>query len=176
MMSNDDTKRGSGILNSLKKLIFEDDQPQQNQHPQTPSAPAPNAIPNTPYKEPSYSPAPPTTGKTPPPIPITANDGTTDLKEMKLKVYAILEKLNEQGVDFFEVWNAAAAMGKVEENTLKAAYTSLKFVDSSLSKEKLIATAQIMLINSKKPLPKNRNRNRLKRKKLNRTEPWRLQI
>src|SRR5690606_34394652 len=60
--------------------------------------------------------------------------------EMKLKVYAILEKLNEQGVDFFEVWNAAAAMGKVEEHTLKAAYTSLKFVDSSLSKEKLIAT------------------------------------
>jgi predicted nucleic acid-binding Zn-ribbon protein len=59
---------------------------------------------------------------------------------MKLKVYAILEKLNEQGVDFFEVWNAAAAMGKVEENTLKAAYTSLKFVDSSLSKDKLLAT------------------------------------
>ncbi|MDR2273602.1 MAG: hypothetical protein LBF27_22025 [Sphingobacterium sp.] len=137
-MSNDDNKRSSGILNSLKKLIFEDDQ--------TSPAPTP-PVPSAPQKEKLAPPAPvytavqqPTTGKNPPPIPITANDGSTDLKEMKLKVYAILEKLNEQGVDFFEVWNAAAAMGKVEENTLKAAFTSLKFVDSSLSKEKLIAT------------------------------------
>lgn len=138
-MSNDENKKSSGILSSLKKLIFEDDQTSS-----TPPSPAP--VPSAPTKEklstPTYtSPQPPVaTGKTPPPIPITANDGSTDLKEMKLKVYAILEKLNEQGVDFFEVWNAAAAMGKVEENTLKAAYTSLKFVDSSLSKEKLVAT------------------------------------
>ena len=100
-MSNDDTKRGSGILNSLKKLIFEDDQPQQSQRPQTPSAPAPNAIPNTPYKEPSYSPATPTTGKTPPPIPITANDGTTDLKEMKLNFGAFDFVVTPSGEYFF---------------------------------------------------------------------------
>lgn len=141
MMSNNENQRSSGILNSLKKLIFEDDQ--TSSAPQSPS-PAPAAPTqeklNTPT--PTYTSVTPpvATGKTPPPIPITANDGSTDLKEMKLKVYAILEKLNEQGVDFFEVWNAAAAMGKVEENTLKAAYTSLKFVDSSLSKEKLVAT------------------------------------
>ncbi|WP_312746307.1 hypothetical protein [Sphingobacterium multivorum] len=142
MMSNDDTKRGSSILNSLKKLIFEDDQPQQTPPVQAPPAPTTNAAPERPQVPPAYSSptAQAPTGKTPPPIPITANDGTTDLKEMKLKVYAILEKLNEQGVDFFEVWNAAAAMGKVEENTLKAAYTSLKFVDSSLTKDKLVVT------------------------------------
>ncbi|MCS4227669.1 hypothetical protein [Sphingobacterium sp. BIGb0165] len=141
MMSNNENQRSSGILNSLKKLIFEDDQ--TSSAPQSP-APAPAAptqeklnTPTQTYMSVTQSVA---TGKTPPPIPITANDGSTDLKEMKLKVYAILEKLNEQGVDFFEVWNAAAAMGKVEENTLKAAYTSLKFVDSSLSKEKLVAT------------------------------------
>lgn len=142
MMSNDDTKRGSSILNSLKKLIFEDDQPQQTPPVQAPPAPTTNAAPERPQVPAAYSSptAQAPTGKTPPPIPITANDGTTDLKEMKLKVYAILEKLNEQGVDFFEVWNAAAAMGKVEENTLKAAYTSLKFVDSSLTKDKLVVT------------------------------------
>ncbi|UZJ66222.1 hypothetical protein OKW96_09230 [Sphingobacterium sp. KU25419] len=54
---------------------------------------------------------------------------------MKLKVLGILERLNEQGLDFFEVWNAAAAMGKVDENTIKAAYTSLKYVDNTLTKE-----------------------------------------
>lgn len=140
-MSNDENKRSSGILSSLKKLIFEDDQT-------SPMPASPTPVPAAPTKEklntstPTYSSAQPitTTGKTPPPIPITANDGSTDLKEMKRKVYAILEESNEQGVDFFEVWNAAAAMGKVEENTLKAAFTSLKFVDSSLSKEKLVAT------------------------------------
>ncbi|WP_343564242.1 hypothetical protein [Sphingobacterium sp.] len=138
-MSNNENQRSSGILNSLKRLIFEDDQTSSAPQSPAPAAPTQEKLSNP---KPTYNSVaqPVASGKTPPPIPITANDGSTDLKEMKLKVYAILEKLNEQGVDFFEVWNAAAAMGKVEENTLKAAYTSLKFVDSSLSKEKLVAT------------------------------------
>ncbi|QQT64324.1 hypothetical protein I6I97_11345 [Sphingobacterium multivorum] len=167
MMSNDDTKRGSSILNSLKKLIFEDDQPQQTPPAQAPPAPATNAAPERPHVPPAYtSPtAQAPTGKTPPPIPITANDGTTDLKEMKLKVYAILEKLNEQGVDFFEVWNAAAAMGKVEENTLKAAYTSLKFVDSSLTKDKLVATGTNYANKLKETIAKESEQKQAEKKK-----------
>ncbi len=167
MMSNDDTKRGSSILNSLKKLIFEDDQPQQTPPAQAPPAPTTNAAPERPQVPPAYS--SPTvqapTGKTPPPIPLTANDGTTDLKEMKLKVYAILEKLNEQGVDFFEVWNAAAAMGKVEENTLKAAYTSLKFVDSSLTKDKLVATGTNYANKLKETIAKESEQKQAEKKK-----------
>jgi len=163
MMSNDDTKRGSSILNSLKKLIFEDDQPQQaSQEQRSPSPALKPERPHVPPTDPSPSAA---TGKTPPPIPITANDGTTDLKEMKLKVYAILEKLNEQGVDFFEVWNAAAAMGKVEENTLKAAYTSLKFVDSSLSKDKLIATGTNYANKLKETIAKESEQKQAEKKK-----------
>ena len=163
MMSNDDTKRGSGILNSLKKLIFEDDQPQQASQEQRSPSPAPEPErPHVPPTDPSPSAA---TGKTPPPIPITANDGTTDLKQMKLKVYAILEKLNEQGVDFFEVWNAAAAMRKVEENTLKAAYTSLKFVDSSLSKDKLIATGTNYANKLKETIAKESEQKQAEKKK-----------
>ncbi len=167
MMSNDDTKRGSSILNSLKKLIFEDDQPQQAPSVQTSPTPAPTAVPEKPTIPPAYSSPsePATTGKTPPPIPITANDGTADLKEMKVKVYAILEKLNEQGVDFFEVWNAAAAMGKVEENTLKAAYTSLKFVDSSLSKDKLIATGTNYANKLKETIAKESEQKQAEKKK-----------
>ncbi|WP_336830285.1 hypothetical protein [Sphingobacterium multivorum] len=167
MMSNDDTKRGSSILNSLKKLIFEDDQPQQTPPTQAPPAPATNAAPERPHVPPAYSSptAQAPTGKTPPPIPLTANDGTTDLKEMKLKVYAILEKLNEQGVDFFEVWNAAAAMGKVEENTLKAAYTSLKFVDSSLTKDKLVATGTNYANKLKETIAKESEQKQAEKKK-----------
>lgn len=167
MMSNDDTKKGSSILNSLKKLIFEDDQPQQTPPVQAPPAPTTNAAPERPQVQPAYSSptAQAQTGKTPPPIPITANDGTTDLKEMKLKVYAILEKLNEQGVDFFEVWNAAAAMGKVEENTLKAAYTSLKFVDSTLSKDKLVATGTNYANKLKETIAKESEQKQAEKKK-----------
>ncbi|MGE8301595.1 MAG: hypothetical protein ACN6OW_18585 [Sphingobacterium paramultivorum] len=167
MMSNDDTKRGSSILNSLKKLIFEDDQPQQTPPVQAPPTPSTNAAPERLHVPPAYSSptAQAPTGKTPPPIPITANDGTTDLKEMKLKVYAILEKLNEQGVDFFEVWNAAAAMGKVEENTLKAAYTSLKFVDSSLNKDKLVATGTNYANKLKETIAKESEQKQAEKKK-----------
>lgn len=167
MMSNDDTKRGSSILNSLKKLIFEDDQPQQTPPVQASPTPSTNAAPERPHVPPAYSSptAQAPTGKTPPPIPITANDGTTDLKEMKLKVYAILEKLNEQGVDFFEVWNAAAAMGKVEENTLKAAYTSLKFVDSSLTKDKLVATGTNYANKLKETIAKESEQKQAEKKK-----------
>ncbi|MCS4167019.1 hypothetical protein HS960_24145 [Sphingobacterium paramultivorum] len=167
MMSNDDTKRGSSILNSLKKLIFEDDQPQQTPPVQAPPTPSTNAAPERLHVPPAYSSptAQAPTGKTPPPIPITANDGTTDLKEMKLKVYAILEKLNEQGVDFFEVWNAAAAMGKVEENTLKAAYTSLKFVDSSLTKDKLVATGTNYANKLKETIAKESEQKQAEKKK-----------
>ncbi len=52
MMSNDDTKRGSSILNSLKKLIFEDDQPQQTPPVQAPPAPTTNAAPERPQVPP----------------------------------------------------------------------------------------------------------------------------
>ena len=54
-MSNDDTKRGSSILNSLKKLIFEDDQPQQTPPAQAPPAPATNAAPERPHVPPAYT-------------------------------------------------------------------------------------------------------------------------
>lgn len=141
-MTDQENNKSSSILNSLKKLIFTD-------HQETPSeerSPSPHIkeepIPPKITKEYTAAVAenPLSNNQLPPAIPITANDGSTDIKQMKLKVLGILERLNEQGLDFFEVWNAAAAMGKVDENTLKAAYTSLKYVDSSLTKEKLKTT------------------------------------
>ncbi|MEN5088655.1 hypothetical protein ABE426_19480 [Sphingobacterium faecium] len=141
-MTDQENNKSSSILNSLKKLIFTD-------HQETPSeerSPSPHIKeePFTPKITREYTAAvagnPLSNNQLPPAIPITANDGSTDIKQMKLKVLGILERLNEQGLDFFEVWNAAAAMGKVDENTLKAAYTSLKYVDSSLTKEKLKTT------------------------------------
>jgi predicted RNase H-like nuclease (RuvC/YqgF family) len=74
-------------------------------------------------------------------LPVTEAP-VSDVKQMKVKVLEILEKLNEPGIDFFEVWNAAAEMGAVDGNSLKAAFTSLKYVDKSLTKDKLTATGK----------------------------------
>ncbi|RAJ08695.1 hypothetical protein LX64_01349 [Chitinophaga skermanii] len=132
-MNEEKEKNSFGILHSLKKLIFEDSPIQE-----TATTPAPQA------------------DSVPPPIPSSAatknppvnlannisNTPATDVKQMKVKVLEMLEKLNEPGVDFFEVWNAAAEMGGVTESNLRAAFTSLKYVDKTLTKEKLQTTGQ----------------------------------
>ncbi|RAJ77428.1 hypothetical protein CLV59_107195 [Chitinophaga dinghuensis] len=130
-MNEEKEKNSFGILKSLKKLIFEDEPAAEASAPAaTPAAPAAPEVRN-----------PATYSQTPPPLPITASPAT-DVKQMKIKVLEMLEKLNEPGVDFFEVWNAAAEMGAVDANTLKAAFTSLKYVDKTLTKEKLTATGK----------------------------------
>ncbi|GEM64669.1 hypothetical protein SF1_26510 [Sphingobacterium faecium NBRC 15299] len=141
-MTDQENNKSSSILNSLKKLIFTDHQETSSEERSPSPIKQQNPTPPTITKE--YTNAsernPISNNQLPPAIPITANDGSTDIKQMKLKVLGILERLNEQGLDFFEVWNAAAAMGKVDENTIKAAYTSLKYVDNTLTKEKLKTT------------------------------------
>ncbi|MEN5233294.1 hypothetical protein [Sphingobacterium faecium] len=141
-MTDQENNKSSSILNSLKKLIFTDHQETSSEERSPSPTIKQNPTPPTITKE--YTTAsernPISDNQQPPAIPITANDGSTDIKQMKLKVLGILERLNEQGLDFFEVWNAAAAMGKVDENTIKAAYTSLKYVDNTLTKEKLKTT------------------------------------
>ncbi|SHM98071.1 hypothetical protein SAMN05444266_11646 [Chitinophaga jiangningensis] len=134
-MNEEKDKNSFGILKSLKKLIFEDD---PNAVP--PPSPAPQPVAPQ-QKAPVTSAAvPPPLPATPPPLP--GQQPVSEVKQMKLKVLEMLEKLNEPGVDFFEVWNAAAEMGGVDGNNLKAAYTSLKYVDKSLDKQKLLQSGQ----------------------------------
>ncbi|MCW3465885.1 hypothetical protein [Chitinophaga nivalis] len=132
-MNEEKEKKSSGILSSLKKLIFED-------------APEPEAVTPNPSVAPVIPANKATAPATPPPLPVqpanTVEAPVSDVKQMKLKVLEMLEKLNEPGIDFFEVWNAAAEMGNVDASTLKAAFTSLKYVDKSLNKEKLTSSAQ----------------------------------
>jgi len=127
-MSEETTSNYAGILRSLKKLIFEDS-PEPN--PSNPSATetAANTLVVTKHE----------------PIDLTPKNPVlpeTDIKQMKIKVIGMLEKINEPGIDFFEVWNAAAEMGNVEPNNIKAAFTSLKYVDKTLDKNKLLTTGR----------------------------------
>ncbi|KIA93714.1 hypothetical protein OC25_11735 [Pedobacter kyungheensis] len=145
-MGEETPKNSFGILNSLKKLIFED------------SADAPG---NTPEPQPAGN-----NTKTPEPVtyqpPVNLKEnvavtGATDVKQMKVKVLGILEKMNEPGLDFFEVWNAAAEMGSVDAATIKAAYTSLKYVEKDLSKQKLLTTGRNYATELKKVIDQESN-------------------
>jgi hypothetical protein len=77
---------------------------------------------------------------------------TENVKEMKLRIYQLLESLNKPGYDFFEVWNAAIEMGEANSSNIKAAFTSLRYVDKSLSKQKLLDTGNYYISSLKKVL------------------------
>jgi hypothetical protein len=64
------------------------------------------------------------------------------ITDMKHNVYALLENINQNGVDFFEVWNAAKEMGGASPANIKAAFTSLRFADRTLSKESLVRSGR----------------------------------
>lgn len=125
MAENNDDRKG-GILRGLKKILFTsgpDEAPAPEPAPE--SKPAPAILSND---KPVFSPEP------------TGEDKSENLKEMKLRIYQVLESLNKPGCDFFEVWNASVEMGGANSNNIKAAYTSLKYADKTLTKDKLLDT------------------------------------
>jgi hypothetical protein len=132
----DESKQGfgNGILKGLKRVLFTSvpEEKTNNTYPADPSSQAPEKpqVLNQKLAENreviASFPADPT--------PETGND----VKEMKLKVYQLLEQMNKPGVDFFEVWNAAVEMGGANANNLKSAFTSLRFADKTLTKPRLI--------------------------------------
>ena len=131
-MSEEPANRSFGILKSLKKLIFED-VPETDIVAETAAT-----VQNSEAKNPEGVTINPHTNLT----QNTSDLPITDVKQMKVKVLEILERINEPGIDFFEVWNAAAEMGSVDPNSIKAAFTSLKYVDKTLDKNKLLTTGE----------------------------------
>jgi hypothetical protein len=125
-MSDPKNGFGGGILKGLKNLLFKEEE--------TGSQPPP----------PAANPEPPkTTAPVTPVNPVAANaDAAPTDKAMKMKVYQLLENMNKPGCDFFEVWNAATEMGGANSHNIKAAYTSLRFADNTLSKAKLVESGQ----------------------------------
>jgi len=128
-MGEETAKNSFGILNSLKKLIFEDSTETTDNLQDRPLPPIKAAEPVTNQAQTNLK------------ENVTVI-GVTDVKQMKVKVLGILERMNEPGLDFFEVWNAAAEMGSIDATTIKAAFTSLKYVEKDLNKQKLLATGR----------------------------------
>ncbi len=61
---------------------------------------------------------------------------------LKDRAYQMLESINQPGVDFLEVWNAAEDNGGANPASVKAAFNALKYADRSLTKEKVLATGR----------------------------------
>lgn len=116
----------SGIFKGLKKMVFTEDyleteQPEENSK----NAAAPIAsIPVTNFSSNNSG-------------IITTNVASEDMVQ---KIYSLLETMNKPGVDFFELWNAAEAMGGVNVTNLQNAFTTLKVL--GLDKNTVLNTGE----------------------------------
>jgi len=126
-MNNSNSGIKEGILKGLKRILFTDSNPVEVEAVIPPAAADHTRV----------------------QLPVTASPtvalpgGTGEnQREMKLRIYQLLESLNQPGCDFFEVWNAAIEMGGANSTNIRAAYTSLKFADKTLSRDKLITTGE----------------------------------
>jgi len=128
---------GDGILKGLKKVLF------SSSPEETAVTPSPNQLTGNTGSRPHQPPPKAATAVDSPPFSeakLPEND--IEVKDMKLRVYHLLEQMNKPGVDFFEVWNAAVEMGGANGANLKSAVTSLRFADKSLSKSRLIESGK----------------------------------
>jgi len=134
------------MFEGIKKKLFtqeflnQDQQPEEVK-PETPPPPAPK-------------PPKPTPAKT---VTVTLDDDgpddtdfkTTQLtpeadKDMKDKIYSLLSKINKEGTDFFEVWDATEQLdGGVNAANIRSAFTVLKAASGNkLTKAFVLETAQ----------------------------------
>jgi hypothetical protein len=123
-MSENNDRFGSDILKGLKRVLFTSNTEDENTVSPVTEIPVRNQNP-----EPAK------------PQATESFSAESDLKDVKLRVYQLLENMNKPGVDFFEVWNAAVEMGGPNSANIRSAFTSLKFADKSLTKAKLQETA-----------------------------------
>ncbi len=121
-MSDQGKDKSSGLLRGIKRILFTDVPVEHDLELN---------IPQIAEQKPE---------QTKPSAVMSAVHSEDSLGDMKVKVYQLLENLNSNTVDFFEVWNAAVEMGGVNGQNIKAAFTSLRFADKSLTKEKLLET------------------------------------
>ncbi len=102
--------KNQGLMGGLKRILFNPDE-----------APAEAVVATAPTR-------------TPQPAAPERDDRTME------KVRKALDQMNKPGVDFMEVWRAAAEMGGATPQNLRAAFTSLRFADPTLDKRKVLET------------------------------------
>ncbi len=85
--------------------------------------------------------------------------------EMVDKIHSLLESMNKPGVDFFELWNAAEAMGGANTTNLQNAFTTLKVL--GLDKQTVLTTGQNYVAELQEKLGADINRKTAEKDSLN---------
>jgi hypothetical protein len=120
----DEKKKGfSGIFAGLKKMVFTEDYLETNKPDEN--------------KDLKAAVATPTSNAVNSAGIITTNVAPDDMVQ---KIYSLLESMNKPGVDFFELWNAAEAMGGPNVTNLQNAFTTLKVL--GLEKSTVLNTGE----------------------------------
>jgi hypothetical protein len=132
-MADEEKGKFSGLFGSLKKMVFTDDYLESKE----PEMSAPTPKPVVPNFNTTFNPAPIAV-----PNSNTAGVVTTNMasNEMIAKIYDLFESINKPGVDFFELWNAAEAMGGPTAVNLQNAFTSFKIL--GLDKPAVISSGE----------------------------------
>jgi hypothetical protein len=157
-MAEEKEKGFGGIFSGLKKMIFTEDYLASEQ-----VAPATKPIADHGVADKPAS----ATNLTNNSNVTISNTNTAAPKDMVEKIYGLLENINKPGIDFFELWNAAEAMGGPTPANIQNAFTTLKVL--GLDKNTVLITGNGYLaelqekigadINSKQSEKKNLNEN-----------------
>jgi hypothetical protein len=132
-MADEEKGKFSGLFGSLKKMVFTDDYLESKE----PEIIVPTSKPVVPNFNTTFNPT-----TTSVPSNNTAGVVTTNMAsdEMIAKIYDLFESINKPGVDFFELWNAAEAMGGPTTVNLQNAFTSFKIL--GLDKPAVISSGE----------------------------------
>ncbi len=122
-----------GILSGLNKLIYTDEYMQQTHATDT-------------NNETDEVPEQQTTKITTPVVvkssPAPAQSEGSDVEEMVKQIHEAFESMNQPGIDFLEVWNAAEAVGGITEQNLMSSFKILKTAEKTLTIDGLITSGQ----------------------------------
>jgi hypothetical protein len=133
-MSNEKSMFG-GIFSKLGKIVFTDEYNAANASTETESNIAPTPAIQPTNTNPTNSAQSSATNYT--------NTTDTVSQDMLAKVHSLVESINKPGIDFFELWNAAEAMGGINDTTVSNAFVALKIASgNALTKAVVISTGE----------------------------------
>jgi hypothetical protein len=134
LIMSDEQKGFGGIFGKLGKLIFTEDYLEQKQS-DSPESITPNVAASGPVSAPANA----TVTSLNPTSSFTGNAQ----KDMIAKVHALVDNMNKPGIDFLELWDAAEAMGGVNQTSISNAFTALKIASgNTLTKQTIISTGE----------------------------------
>jgi hypothetical protein len=126
IMSEQQDSNGKGLLQGLKKILFQDATTGNSQSTQPATIHHQEAT----------------------PVAISStksSDHAAVIGEIRKNILQVLDARNKQGVDFLEVWRAAQDMGGATAGNIRMAFTSLKHAEPALDKQMLIQSAQVYI-------------------------------